>query len=281
MKRALIFIVVSTLFLIVACDYIKPSFDGIYYTTDTLSTGNNNTNDTITNSFDTTKKVLLIEFTGIRCTNCPDAHDIIHSLGMQYSGKFISISFHGTSLARPVGEFSNDPDLRTEEGNQIISDFEINEIPQGMVDYFEKSKLSYKDEWTSQVAQYVNNASLLGFSITNDTVNHILSITVKALSSIPEQTRLCAYILEDSIITRQATNVNPGYIDGYVQMNVFRKAITDVYGNIIGSFEADQEKQLSLSYSIAADWKQKNLKFVIFVYRPDNGKILNSTSIHF
>ena len=62
------------------------------------------------------KTVLIKDFTGARCVNCPAAaevaHEIQHNLG---EDRVFIMSVHAGYLATPVGLF---PDFRTDEGTQ-------------------------------------------------------------------------------------------------------------------------------------------------------------------
>ena len=62
------------------------------------------------------KNVLLEDFTGIHCPNCPDGHIIVHDLNELHPKRIFPVAVHSGYYAVPsFGE----PDYRTEEGNTI------------------------------------------------------------------------------------------------------------------------------------------------------------------
>src|SRR5690606_1909761 len=75
------------------------------------------------------RRVLIEEFTGASCTNCPAGHTTITNLESQYPDRIIAIAYHkhGTSLDEPAGEgpFFEDTtkgDFRRREANKIATE---------------------------------------------------------------------------------------------------------------------------------------------------------------
>lgn len=75
--------------------------------------------------------VLLEEFTGINCGYCPQGHAIAEKLATACDRVYV-VAVHGGMFATPAPD---EPDFRTDEGSQLISEFEIerNGYPSGMV----------------------------------------------------------------------------------------------------------------------------------------------------
>ncbi|MFA5783227.1 MAG: hypothetical protein WC868_13255, partial [Bacteroidales bacterium] len=108
MKKIIYFlcVVLNSIFLF-SCDKINPPY--------IENTTNNNTGDTV-------KKVLLEEFTGHQCPNCPQGAIIAQQLKAIYGEKLILISIHAGDFAEPgTGEFAYD--FRSSTGNDINSFF--------------------------------------------------------------------------------------------------------------------------------------------------------------
>ena len=62
------------------------------------------------------KKVVLLEdYTGVRCVNCPAAAEIANGLLAQYEHQLVVLGIHAGFLSMPIGGF---PDFQTEEGNR-------------------------------------------------------------------------------------------------------------------------------------------------------------------
>jgi len=262
---------IFTISLFSACDVLTPNNN--YYFSDTLNSTPNDTQIVVK------KRVLLIDFTGIRCVNCPEAHEKMHQFQNIYPDKFIPISIHGTGLAYPVGEYNID--LRTPDGNTIISTFGITSIPVGLIDYYDKTKLLFLSAWDDEITNYLEEAPSIEIKITNNynSTNRTLEISneIKAISDLTIGSKVVVYILEDSIITRQATTEAPGYFENYVQLNVFRDAITDVWGDDIFTDGAiiDEIETKEFNITLPETWNADNCKIITFVI-DSNNKVLNA-----
>ena len=80
------------------------------------------------------KNVLLEDFTGQRCTNCPKGHEIVEKLKQNYGAdRVIAVSIHGGSLSNPDSPTSG-AGLAGEEGNQYHTAFGIETWPKGKID---------------------------------------------------------------------------------------------------------------------------------------------------
>jgi len=65
-----------------------------------------------------TRKVVLEEFTGHTCVNCPTASAVAHNLANIYEDQLVLISVHAGAYSEPEsGDFSYD--FRTSTGNEL------------------------------------------------------------------------------------------------------------------------------------------------------------------
>lgn len=74
--------------------------------------------------------VLLEEFTGINCGNCPDGHRVAARLMAAQPGLFIPVCVHAGHYARPA---SDQPDFRTAYGEALNGRFDVNSYPSGVI----------------------------------------------------------------------------------------------------------------------------------------------------
>lgn len=257
--------IISGLFY--SCDRLEPT-NG-YYFSDTVSVNNNDTTQN-TDSITKIKKVLLVDFTAIKCVNCPEAHEIIKQIETIHPGQVVPIAFHVTNLARPSGDYVTD--LRTDEGNEIATTFDIFETPVGMIDAFDKNQIKQRSEWAAIVDSCINNEAEVGlkiqYSLSDNKLN--VNVTMKSFQNLNNNPLLCVYLLEDSIITRQASN-DSGYIENYVQMNVFRKSITNVWGEQVSGL-TNSGKEITMKYTttLSDKYKPNHCKIVAFLKNSSN-----------
>ena len=149
----------STLFLIISCDIEEGPYIADY--------------DTYVNP---EKKVLIEDFTGHLCPNCPEAGREIKAIKDIYGNQVIGLAIHvSKTFARPYPE-SQSPkfqyDFRTQWGDNWDETFTISTLglPRGMV-----NRISYpsshqlgKDEWAGIVAEELRKEVDFKISITSD-----------------------------------------------------------------------------------------------------------------
>ncbi len=226
----------------------------------------------------TTKKVLLEDFTGQRCVNCPAAHDLAHELQNAYGvDTLIIVAIHAGFFATPVNA-PFDYDFTTLAGNSYETTFEVQSYPSGMVDRVKTgdSYLLDKDAWSTKVAAQFEEAPSVGIEITAQTANNKISGTINLsfIQDIPAQSYLQIWITEDSIVKPQ---VIPGGQDPeYVHMHVLRGAVNGDWGQALAAtYQADNTDEITFSnFEIGADWNMNNLSVVAFVYDEATKKVL-------
>lgn len=251
-----------------ACDKIEPPY----------IVNNTNNNDTI--AF--VQKVLIEDFTGHRCGNCPRAHEKLHQLISLYGDKVIGIAWHTGFFAEPLPP--NYPaDYRTSEGEEITNVFGITQWPIGMVnriDYNGSKLLSY-DAWPEAVANLISQAPKAHIAIQANyqtATNQVnASISINLLQSIDSPIKLCVFLTEDSIISAQTDyNANPNFIPNYVHMHMFRASFNGTWGNEIsltGKQIGDTLlRQYNLTWNTA--WNKKNSHVVAFIYNVNSDAII-------
>ena len=88
--------------------------------------------------------VLLEEFTGQWCINCPAAHEVVKSLKAQYGEQLVSVSIHAGSQAIAEGSMPNTIGLMQPEGDEYANKWGITTYPSGVVNR-RSGKLSETD----------------------------------------------------------------------------------------------------------------------------------------
>jgi len=253
-----------------ACDKVEPPY----------KVTNNNNVDTTTY----VQKVLIEDFTGHRCGNCPRAHEKLHQLITLYGNKIIGIALHSGFFATPLPP-SYPADFRTNEAEELATTFGVTQWPIGMVNRtaYNGSVLLSHDAWSEAVANLINQAPKAHIAIQANyqTASSKVdaSITVKLLQNIDVPLKLCVYLTEDSIISAQTDyDVNPNLIPNYVHMHVFRASFNGTWGNelsLSGKQEGDTLlRQFNLSWNTA--WVKKNAHVVAFIYNATDNTIIQA-----
>lgn len=220
------------------------------------------------------KVVLLEDFTGVRCVNCPDAHDVARQIVADNLGRVIVIAIHnGGPLSHP---YSN-----SKENYETPEGYEIDNLlgtatshPTGDVDRkkypSESAILIDYHTWTTYVNEELLKSTPVNIFLKSnlDSVNRKLNTTVELhytdTSSIDHF--LSVMIREDGIIDPQLTSV--GVQDDYPHEFILRKMLTPVSGTLLNvSKEPGRLVKRTFTLDmIPAQWNLDNCKIIAFVH---------------
>lgn len=252
-----------------ACDEIDPP-----YTTN--QSGNVDTGTYL-------QKVLIEDFTGHRCGNCPRAHEKLEEISDLYPGKVIGVAIHNGFFATPLSP-DYPMDYRTQAGDEIASEFGVDQWPIGMVNRTSTSgsPLIAYDGWATEVSQILANEPSISISIVNgyDTTSRQLTATVNAtfLQSVDQPLRLSLFLTEDSIISPQTDyDCTPNKVDNYVHMHMLRTAINGTWGTNVSSGNKAEGDTLMRVFTTTLNsaWNYKHCSVVAFFYDETTNEILN------
>lgn len=223
--------------------------------------------------------VLLEDFTGQNCVNCPDAHTVIEGLQEQYGDAVIAVSIHGGAFSISRGRTSFDAGyigLGTPEGEHYNTLFNISSWPKGMIN--RRNGVSDYADWATIVRSELERPTDLAISLEAgvvDSDNGLKTIEME-IDLIPqediEKCYLQVWILESGIVARQRSE-SKGLITDYVHNNVLRAAVNGEDGEMI-----ELKRGLHESYTYTMEvrdneqerWNVDQLSVVAFV-RSESG----------
>lgn len=217
--------------------------------------------------------MLLNDYTGVKCVNCPRAAEIAHDLQSVYGEKLIVMSIHAGALSTP---FSDSEDFRTEEGNTWYGNNDSN--PLGTVNAVDCSNSLQDSKWETTVAKASLIPQTIEISIDNsynaDTRILNSKVNVKALDEINGDYYITACLVEDSIVSKQITP--DGLKDDYLHRHVFRKTLNGKWGQsfLNGTFEEEEEKSFDFQETLAEKYVAKHCSLVVYVYDKSQDKFI-------
>ncbi len=227
------------------------------------------------------KKVLMEEFTGVRCVNCPQAKLEIDNLQSEalFGDDFIAVSYHAGFFSRPYNDSKND--YRTDDGNAILEflDQPIG-FPSGVVN---RKQFSGEDDlqieafatWGGFVGQELEAEAIIALDLetTYNAANRILNVSVgiTPTQNISDALNLSLLITENDIVDVQLTP--DGKVADYAQSHVFRTMITNTFGNPINeALIANQSISNIFSFTLPDEWVAENCNVVAFVHHTEQSK---------
>lgn len=207
-----------------------------------------------------TRNVLLEEFTGQLCTNCPDAHRVIENMEAQYGENLIVVSIHAGKgqfgIPYPYG-------LMQEEGEEYAQYWGVYSYPAGVVDRT-GSVIGYKD-FADAVRKEMGKTTTLELSLeaqlSEDGKNIEVFTTMVSPTSLNGKLQL--WVIESNIVDFQIDNGKE--IENYVHNNVFRACVNGLWGED-APLEGNVVDYKSSEIALDEIWKPENLEIVGFYY---------------
>ena len=225
------------------------------------------------------RKVLIEEFTGHRCTNCPAGHQILEQLHQRYGDTLVMVGIHYGSLAKPIGETFG-YDFRTSEGNQIGDEYNIDAIPKAIVNRIMKEGGWSRDQWATAVGDVDRSKVNAALQIINEydaaTMTLKVNTKVTALKDYQNPLRIAIYLVEDGIVKPQKDG-NQDILD-YTHNHVLRAALTDAFGQPLRENQrwasGDSEVYAAKIDCSQTDWVMGNCYVVAALIDPINSEVI-------
>lgn len=192
---------------------------------------------------------LVEDFTGINCPNCPDAHVVIGKLGLLHPGLIHAVCIHAGHYAEAYGDL---PNFITDESTTIHNAFSISSYPSGMVNRYDYGKglVAGRSDWFAYTAAAARTTAAvnLGVSANYDAATRQLTVSVEGYGvEAVEEASLSVYLTESDIIGYQAGS---GVGEDYHHLHVFRKSLSDVWGDPLGSVAQGRRFEKQYIYNV-------------------------------
>lgn len=218
------------------------------------------------------RNVLLMDFTGQGCVNCPEAQSIMHDLIKQYDNAVIGVSIHGGAKAVSVDNTDFDKNricLMIKEGDEINQAFNIQSWPYGAVDHINDPDAAINSsQWASAVRRALTIPAGADIKVEAKIVGDNIEVNTKILSDKDRNAALQIWVVEDHIISMQATP--NGIVTDYEHNDVLRYVQYPVREGKPMHLNADSnvEDQCSIEvkYTDKERWNRDNLSIVAFVF---------------
>lgn len=218
------------------------------------------------------RAILIEDFTGQRCINCPTGTEIINGIVDTYGeDNVIAVGIH----SGPLGFAGNSKTvgLMTDTGNEYYTRWDKeNKMGQPWVIFNRKtSPDSHYNNWAAIVGTIISEKANLSVKITNAYDAATRTLTTKVGADGVNGTvngKLQVWIVEDGV---KALQMMP---DGksnkeYIHNHVFRAAVNGTWGEDVTVKEGETTTK-QYSYVLPETWNADNIAIVAFVYN-DSG----------
>lgn len=251
MKKAKIYLSILALaaMLLVACDEIAQNERLIYIEPPEVG-----------------RAVLIEDYTGQYCVNCPRATEEIERLIEQYGDSVvIAVAIHSGPFSKQKGEASP---LYTEVGDEYFNKWGLSAQPVGLVDrLYGPMPFSYTD-WGAGVNYEIAFKAPVSFMTTaeydNDSRQATVEVQTIGLDSALVSGRLQVWLVEDSIDSFQLMP-DGSRQDHYNHMHVFRASVNDPWGDEL-SVNHGQVAVKNYTFTLDPAWVPEHCSVITFLY---------------
>lgn len=280
-KRNLLvaFALIGVLISINSCDIIKPPYE---------EENGGSGPDTTTY----VRKILVEDYTGHICPNCPLAAAALKQLETDYPHQVVAIAPHVSTLADPGPQTSIwYYNFKTPCGDAWDAEFKVSlqGLPKGMVNRkgYPSANVIEFSIWDDSVASIVNVPAdaVIEISNTYNSANNTVETTVtsKFVNELQGNYYLSVVYTEDSIVQPQVLPPgSPHPIDTfYVHMHALRGDINGTWGEQIASNPAENfEVAKTYSKQLKSDAVPANCKVVAFIYKEGTYEVIQAEEKH-
>lgn len=234
---------------------------------------------------DQMRQVLIEEFTGVRCVNCPAGSEAIEVLLNTYGQQLVAVSIHAGFFAVPYPE--SDGELETAAGSSILSllgeplGFPTAVVNRKRFDGEENRQIG-QSSWPGYIAQELvgNPAVKIDIIPAYNEATRELAVDVDLYveeNVAADDLRLTVFITESNIKDPQLT---PAGTDlEYTHKHAFRTAITAFDGNTLSdTFTAGAVVSRSFNTTLPTLWNANECHVVAFVHQ--GGSTLDVIQAH-
>ncbi len=238
---------------------------------------------------------VLEEYTGVRCTYCPDGHRRAQALADANPGKVVLINVHTGYYADPAAGW---PDFTTSYGSALAGMSGLAGYPAGSMNrftfdggknaapYFKQSATSmalsrggFNAAGIDRMAQPTNVN--MGMKSVYNASTRELKLTVELYYTGDETVSnyLNVVVLESGVEGKQ---VDAGVIkNNYVHNHMLRDMITGQWGDKVPTTVKGTRYKKTYTYKVSEDFVAENLEIAAYVSQEESGKkvpIINGIS---
>ena len=236
-----------------------------------------------------TKKVLLEDYTGHTCGNCPRAAEKATELQDVFGEQLIVMAVHSGFFSNTTNSFP--ADYTTEAGDAWDALFGNSNAgnPNGLIDRVgsPQPNIFQYTQWEEKITAQIQSEPLVGLQIKssfNSTYNLIcIDVETKILDAVANNLNLTVVLTESGIISKQTDyNVPSGYVEDYEQNHMLRKSLNGAWGESLGQNNYAINELFTNRYSIEKqdDWDIANMSVVAFISNPETYEVLQAEEIH-
>ncbi|MBM3433213.1 MAG: Omp28 family outer membrane lipoprotein [Bacteroidetes bacterium] len=277
-NTVLLFIAAATF---AACDYIDQPFRN----PGGGGTGTAN-GDTV---IQTERAVLVEDFTGHQCKNCPKASKVLKQLDSLYGpSKVVGLAIHAGPANFTATSAEYPTDFTTADGDDLADVFGVFALPLGMVnrlDFPTNTHLKSYSSWGGLAATQLAQSPEVLFSAFSgfDSTSRVATLRLEVRSQVAQANAVgvAVYLKESGIVSPQLMP-DQTRDTNYVHYNVFRRAPWGPFGQEVwaaGAATSTATATLDASTTLEASWNARHMKWVAIAFDKATNRVLQAVQI--
>jgi hypothetical protein len=235
--------------------------------------------------------ILLEDFTGVRCVNCPETGEEMEKLKNIFGEKLIVVALHSTGLdlSRPIVNSNitspdsngNNQDLRNVKAEEFRLFYNVQAFPNSI--FMQRNEMLNKDQLYGKVLSVYKDTAKAAMTVSANSTESTITIGITG-------SFMCDYsggdinvsvmILEDELIVAQSTP--DGKVDyNYTQNHVLRDMATPAWGTTVltGAVSSGAGFYLNTSVAINSVWKKNKLNIVAILLDNNTKDVIQVSSV--
>lgn len=248
-----------------------------------------------TSSGDTSvQRVLLEEFTGQGCGNCPGGTATALALEEFFGDRLILLTVHSGWFANGGNPWAPN-DMNCNEGEELNASLGILNYPEGMVNRREENgnPLHGPNAWSGLIQTILDEEPSVDIDIdaSYNSNGEIISadINIDYLVNLTGEYKIVVAIAENNIIAPQENyplHGDPNYdMDTefeYPHQHVLRGHMNSTWGTdlVTVSAEAGTSDNVSFTKTKGASWNAAELDIVVYIYDVSSNEIIQVEKVH-
>lgn len=238
------------------------------------------------------RKILLEEFTGHTCVNCPDGHRRAKLLIDKYQDSIVVIAIHAGVFSQP--ELPDFPaDYRSTVGTALNDEFGVEGYPSGMINRIPFNSTLIQDRTAWSIAanaidkQQAKAAIQMQCDYNSTDRKACVHSKVTFLQDINANLKLAVYMIEDSIVSPQKNifdNIGTvPVIEDYVHNHMLRASLNTIWGETITTSIASSGFSVYKGYGFSftgTAFKPENCSFIAILYDVNSYEVWQVEEIH-
>lgn len=205
------------------------------------------------------RKVLVEEFTGQFCIQCPGGHEMIKNIKKAYGDNVIAVGIHAGKLAYEDAEYG----LKTAEGDTYAGAWGVKAYPSIVVNRT-GSAISNVAQWQDAVLQQLDKYAEVDLNVeTEFDEEGAVTISTSILSGSDSKLSYQLWAVESGVMALQLTDAD--YDAEYVHDHVYRASVNGVGGEPV-TLASGIYTNLTHKLTISPKWNADNMSIVAFLY---------------